>query len=92
MSTETFSFIVTITITITHYLFLKFLHDVKSFNYDLNSKEFSINTLPRENTCLLKEIAEPLQFITDHLKKRVKTFTTTALALNLFDNRWEVKT
>lgn len=73
-------------------LFLKFLHDVKSFNYDLNSKHFSINTLPRENTCLLKEIAEPLQFITDDLKKRVKIFTTTAVALNLFDNRWEVKT
>lgn len=73
-------------------LFLKFLQDCKSFNYDRFSKKFPLNFIPEKNTCLLNEVAKPLQAITDDLIEKVVVFKTIATALNLINGFWEVKT
>ncbi len=73
-------------------LFIKFLTDCQAFNYDVNSQEFSINSISKDSTCLLKEVAAPLQKITNQLRQQVVSYKKTALALNLFNGLWEVKT
>lgn len=55
-------------------LFLKFLMDAKAFKYDITSKEFSINSIPAQNTCLRKEVAAPLEKITNNLMQQVVVF------------------
>lgn len=71
-------------------LFLKFLMDAKAFKYDITSKEFSINSISVQNTCLLKEVASPLQKITNNLTQQVVVFKKTAMALNLSNSLWEI--
>jgi hypothetical protein len=73
-------------------LFIKFLEDCKSFHYKRSAKEFSIDALDPHTTCLLKEIALPLQSITHRLLNHVKSFVCLATGLNLKNNVWEVKT
>ena len=73
-------------------LFLRFLLDCKAFAYKDCSKSFAIDQLRPEDTCLLENIAKPLQWITDHLKQKVIKIQDKALTLNLMNNRWKVKT
>lgn len=72
-------------------LFLKFLYGCDSFKYAERKKSFPIDLLNPKDTCLLKEIATPLQWITDNLKEQVRVFQDEALALNLLHGHWEVK-
>lgn len=73
-------------------LFLKFLNNCRSFQYKECKKKFPINQLSPEDNCLLKEIADPLQWVTDHLTSVVRTIQGEAVALNLEGGWWEVKT
>ncbi len=73
-------------------LFNRFLLGCKAFGYAKRPKQFPIDQINPKETCQLKYIAEPLQWITDHFRKTVSTFQDTAMALNLRDNFWEVKT
>jgi cation diffusion facilitator CzcD-associated flavoprotein CzcO len=71
-------------------LFNRFLHNCKAFNYQSRSKKFSIDSIDPEETCKLKAIAEPLQWITDHLKEKVSVFVNTAMALSLSNHHWKI--
>lgn len=71
-------------------LFLQFYAACRSFQYDLFSKDFAINSSDPDKTCQLALAAEPLQWITEHLKKEVVTFTDKALHLKLHHRQWEV--
>ena len=51
-------------------LFLKFLNACGSFCYQDCPIDFKLNHLPLDGTCLLHDIAEPLQWVSDHLKKK----------------------
>ncbi|MCH9622088.1 MAG: hypothetical protein S4CHLAM20_15230 [Chlamydiia bacterium] len=72
-------------------LFLKFLLDCEAFRYNERPKSFPIDKLPPKDTCQLQNIAEPLQWVTDHLIKKVNPIEDKALSLSLKDNRWEIK-
>lgn len=73
-------------------LFLKFLMDCKSFEYANRPHPFAIDSIDPKSTCLLKRIAEPLQWISDSLKKKVTAITQIATSLNLAEGMWHVKT
>lgn len=73
-------------------LFLRFLNNCRSFRYKECKEEFQINELSPDDTCLLKIIADPLQWVTDHLTSVVHTIQEEAVALNLEGGSWEVNT
>ena len=73
-------------------LFIRFLKDCKAFEYHKRPGDFPIDSFDPKETCLLEAIAEPLQWVTDHLRAKVHSFEDFAMALNLKNNRWEVKT
>ncbi len=69
-------------------LFLRFLEECKAFKYQNKSK---IDELDPEENCKLQYVVDPLQLVTDHLKKEVVSFKDIAMALNLQNGKWEVK-
>ena len=73
-------------------LFLKFLNDCHAFEYKKCKEPFKLNTLNPKDTCLLKEIATPLQWVTNHLSKEIHTVKDEAISLNLKKGFWNVKT
>lgn len=73
-------------------LFNTFLKGCNAFKFQDRPEKFHLEALNPEENCLLQHIAEPLQWITDHLKQRVQVFQSMAMALRLFNNHWEVKT
>ena len=73
-------------------LFIRFLLECKSFSYEKRPKHFPIDKIDPKETCFLKHVVEPLQWITEHLKESVTTIQDTAMALNLVDHFWTIKT
>lgn len=73
-------------------LFHRFLNDCKAFSYKEKKGAFPIDSMHPEHNCLLNCIAEPLKWVTMHLRKQVHSFREIALALNLKNNKWEVTT
>lgn len=71
-------------------LFLKFYTACASFQYDASSKDFAINALNPERTCQLSLAAEPLQWITNILRKKVITLEDKAIHLKLHQRQWEI--
>lgn len=72
-------------------LFLKFLHASKSFNYHNCHEDFEINKIPQHQTCKLHYMVEPLQWITHHLRKIVKSKTDTVQKLVNVDGIFEIE-
>ncbi len=72
-------------------LFLRFLNDCEAFNFKNRPSKFHLETLDLKETCTLKHIVQPLQWVTEHLKTRVHVHQTTAMALSLSKNCWEIK-
>ncbi|NDD58282.1 MAG: pyridine nucleotide-disulfide oxidoreductase [Chlamydiae bacterium] len=73
-------------------LFIKFLLECKSFHFDPHAKDFSINFIPKENTCLLKEVVYPLQWVTKQLMQKVNTYLGLARCLHLENGVWHINT
>ncbi len=73
-------------------LFIRFLQECKSFSYVKRPKPFPIDQINPKETCLLKCVGEPLQWITNQLKETVVAVQDTAMAMNLVNNAWEIKT
>lgn len=73
-------------------LFLNFLNDCLSFNFKNHPNKFHIESLDIKETCFLKDIVEPVQWVSDHLKSKTVAHQTTAMALNLKNRHWEIKT
>lgn len=73
-------------------LFIAFLKGCRAFKFQDRSAKFHLETLDPEENCLLQYIAEPLQWITNHLRQKVQIFQDKAMALRLSNNRWEIKT
>lgn len=70
-------------------LFLRYFEDCQSFENGKRPK-FKIDSLNPEENCQLQDAAEPLQWITDQLKKRVHAVEGMAHAMNLSRNFWEL--
>ncbi len=73
-------------------LFHKFLLDCKAFGYKQSDNHFALDQLEPEENCFLKEIAAPLQAVTDRLKEQVVALAGLVLALNCEEGIWQVKT
>lgn len=73
-------------------LFLRFLNDCEAFEFNTCSEKFTLQDLNPKDTCLLEEVVSPLQWISDHLKGKVCAIPTMAIALNLLNRQWEIKT
>lgn len=72
-------------------LFLDFLHGSKAFQFKKRPQKFKIEELPTNETCLLQDIVDPLQWVSDNLKSKVCIFNGIAIALNFIGGKWEIK-
>jgi hypothetical protein len=72
-------------------LFTHFLNAADSFAYQQASIDFQLNHLPPQETCLLNDIAEPLQWISDQFLKKVTTEKTMIHKMNLSENVWSLE-
>lgn len=71
-------------------LFTKYFEECKSFNYTSSPKDFKIKKSDPSKTCFLSLAAEPLQWITDHLREKVSALTGKVEQLKLYDRHWHV--
>ena len=68
--------------------FKSFLDAAKSFSYKNASIDFELNQLPDEDTCTLKFIVDPLQWVSDHLMQKVHAIKTTIHRMFLSERVW----
>jgi len=71
-------------------LFLAFLRGCQAFRFD-EAPDFNITDLDPTKTCELSNIADPLQWVSDHLCQRVKTFKNKANHIELRDRAWQIQ-
>src|ERR1700761_8529360 len=67
--------------------FLSYLNGANAFRFS-EAPPMPLTELDTEETCALALVADPLRWITDHLRERVTTFKTTATGLTLDKRRW----
>ncbi|HVX00396.1 MAG TPA: FAD-dependent oxidoreductase, partial [Candidatus Babeliaceae bacterium] len=72
-------------------LFLKFLRACPSFEFDHCPDTFMLQKAVPHKTCELGLMAEPLQWVTDQLKNKVKHFSDYAEKLTLNNRHWQIK-
>jgi len=71
-------------------LFIRFLKECSSFSYGDAQEQFTINELPPHETCLLGEVATPLQWITNHLIEKVTPLKDKVLSLHQGKDGWVI--
>ena len=71
-------------------LFQGFLHGCSAFKYQQAPQDFAINHLDVDQTCSLYYIADPLQWVSDHLTKTVEIFKDKANRLVLAKRAWQI--
>lgn len=69
-------------------LFNDFLMDSPSFSYKNAPANFKLSQLPAEETCTLKYIVEPLQWVSDQLRKKVETQKALITKMHLSERTW----
>jgi cation diffusion facilitator CzcD-associated flavoprotein CzcO len=72
-------------------VFLSYLNDSPAFRFSA-APPMPLRELDPEETCALALVADPLVWITEHLRERVKALETTATALFLERRQWRVET
>ena len=72
--------------------FLDFLASSTAFAYDRTQSDFRLNQLPLEKTCRLSDVVEPLQGVTEELRKRVVSVCGAVQKLSLTNRLWHLKT
>lgn len=73
-------------------LFLKFLHAIDAFDYKNCQHPFALNQAKRTDTCHLRLMSEPLQWVTDHLKQKVCAIQGFAEKLTFKNRAWHIQT
>jgi len=68
--------------------FTDFLRNATSFAYHEAPERFPINHLPLEETCILHEVVQPLQWISDHLRQQVLSVKTSIKRMDLSERVW----
>ena len=71
-------------------LFKKFLYLVNAFEYSQCPYDFDINHAEPEATCFLRVITDPLQWVSDHLRKKVTPIQDIAETLSLSARTWKI--
>ena len=72
------------------HLFQKFLQGCTAFKYKEAQQDFDINHFKGNQTCDLCYIADPLQWISDHLTETVTIFDDQANHLVLAKRAWQI--
>jgi cation diffusion facilitator CzcD-associated flavoprotein CzcO len=72
-------------------LFLSFFESSPAFRF-AEGPGFAIEQLHPEETCPLGMVADPLAWISQHLRSRVKHFETTATSLTKTKRQWVIET
>ena len=71
-------------------LFLDFLNECCSFQFDERIQHFQIEKIDPLNTCKLINIVKPLQWISNQLSQQVATYYGMALRLAINGRCWEI--
>lgn len=71
--------------------FLEYLNGAKAFRFS-EAPPMPLTETDPEETCALALVADPLLWITEHLRQRVDTFETTATTLTLQNRQWHIGT
>jgi cation diffusion facilitator CzcD-associated flavoprotein CzcO len=71
--------------------FLSYLNDSPAFRFSA-APPMPLREVDPEETCALALVADPLVWITEHLRERVKAFETSATALYFERRQWRVET
>ncbi|ACJ18139.1 CBU_1268 family Dot/Icm T4SS effector [Coxiella burnetii] len=74
------------------HLFLEFLTGYRAFNYANKTCSFPIDSFEKTNFCLLKHVAEPLQWIADYMRNRVVSYQTYVNELSVQKAEWHLQT
>ncbi len=72
--------------------FLEFLSYSQSFQLKEPNQQFAIYQFDPDQTCQLKHIVEPLQWITESFKKIITSITASVESLELINNQWQIHT
>jgi cation diffusion facilitator CzcD-associated flavoprotein CzcO len=72
-------------------LFLKFLLEVKAFDYKNCPEHFALNDADKNKTCELSLMADPLQWVSNHLKNSVHAIESTAEKLFMSHSLWQIQ-
>jgi cation diffusion facilitator CzcD-associated flavoprotein CzcO len=72
-------------------LFLEYFNGSKSFRF-AEAPPMPLREIDPQETCALGLVAEPLVWITGHLREQVTTFTAKATALYLANRQWRIET
>jgi cation diffusion facilitator CzcD-associated flavoprotein CzcO len=71
--------------------FLSFLNHSDAFRFS-DAPPMPLQEVDPDETCALALVAEPLVWVTEHLRERVDVFETTASALRLQNRQWTIQT
>ena len=71
-------------------LFTNFLYACSSFAYEFAAENFVLKELNPEDTCTLKYVVEPLQWVSDQLAKQVEAQRTTIRSMSLSQRLWSL--
>ncbi|OBF08174.1 pyridine nucleotide-disulfide oxidoreductase [Mycobacterium sp. ACS4054] len=71
--------------------FMSFLNGAAAFRFS-QAPPFPLAEVDPEETCALALVADPLVWVTEHLRERVHVFQTTATNLALRRRRWWIET
>src|SRR5580693_3447089 len=72
-------------------LFLSYLNGSSAFRFSA-APPMPLRQVDPQETCALALVADPLVWVTEHLRERVQAFETTATALFLERRRWRIGT
>jgi cation diffusion facilitator CzcD-associated flavoprotein CzcO len=71
--------------------FLRYLNGSPAFRFSA-APPMPLREVDPEETCALDLVADPLVWITEHLRERVKAFEATATALFMEQRQWRIET
>ena len=74
-------------------LFIKFLENIHAFdyaNYADRAKDYTLHQIDPNETCWLRDAANPLQWASDQLKTKVNSMTAMALKLKMLNRHWQI--
>jgi thioredoxin reductase len=73
-------------------LFLKFLTEIKSFQFEKHTTPFPLEQLPIDDFCQLKEVAKPLAFVSEQMRKSVASVQATVDKIEVKQGSWSLTT
>lgn len=71
-------------------LFTRFFQSCRSFQYE-KAPDFLIQTFNPNDTCLLQFATEPLQWVTNHLTKKVNIIEDKVVKMYLCERKWHLQ-